>query len=72
MIALILIFILIAVTIFTALLESFYTPEDLSRMGIRLEYSPTGRSSDRSTDKPTGRRPKPGQEIPTRPRSQAT
>ena len=64
MLALILILILIAVTVFTALLESFYTPEDLSQMGIHLEYSLTGGS--------TGMRPanpEPGQEIPTRPQS---
>ena len=78
MFALILILILIAVTVFTALLESFFTPDDLSQMGIHLDYSPTGRSNDRSTGRSTnitpGRlpRPEPGQETPTRPRSQAT
>ena len=61
MLALILILILSAVTIFTALIESFFTPEDLSQMGIHLEYSITGRS--------TGRHPvesAPGPEKPSR------
>jgi hypothetical protein len=52
MLALILILILIAVTIFTALLESFYTPEDLSQMGIHLGYSLTGRSAGRRPANP--------------------
>lgn len=73
MLALILILILVAVTIFTALLESFFSPEDLSRMGIHLGYPPTGKVVTRSTHRHTGSRPaqaETGQESPTRPRPQ--
>jgi len=66
MLVLILILILVAVTVSIALLESFFTPEDLSQMGIHLGYSLTGKSSAR---RPAN--PEPGQEIPTRPRPQA-
>lgn len=70
MLALILIFILTGITIFSALLESFYTPEDLSKMGIRLDYSPSGRFDGRSTSR-RSTPPDARQEIPTRPRVQA-
>ena len=70
MLALILIFILTGITIFSALLESFYTPEDLSKMGIRLDYSPTGRSAHSSISRRSAR-PEASHEIPTQSRPQA-
>lgn len=45
MLVLILFLILSTVTIFSALLESFYSPEALGQMGVHLEYSPTGKST---------------------------
>ena len=65
MLALIPILILIAVTVFIALLESFFTPEDLSRMGIHLGYSRSNRSSARHPENLAA-----SQEIPTQPRPQ--
>jgi len=57
MFALILILILIALTIFTALLESFFTPEDLSKMGIHLGYSLACGSTGETSQLSTGMQP---------------
>ena len=65
MLVLIPILILIAITVFIALLESFFTPEDLSQMGIHLGYSRSNGSSTSRSENLAAT-----QEIPTQPRPQ--